>query len=226
MGKDKLKRWAQNKEFAHVFEPELKEIALGATYKVGEWHSVFGNDNPIVLELGCGKGEYTVGQARIFPDKNFLGVDIKGHRFWRGAKTAEEEGLHNVAFLRARIEAIDRYFAEDEISEIWLTFSDPQLKDRREKKRMTGPNFIDMYRKFCPKGADLHVKTDNTFFYHWSLESFEEHGVEVLSKTDDVYGEYLHRQSERKQKVLGIRTYYEEMFAEKGEKIKYVHAKL
>ncbi len=140
MGKDKLKRWAQNKEFPHVFEPELKDIALGAKYKVGEWHAtVFKNDNPIVLELGCGKGEYTDDGSLMWGALNFLGVDIKGHRFWQGAKFAHEEQLENVAFLRARIEAIDNYFAPNEISEIWLTFSDPQLKDKREKKPLSGP---------------------------------------------------------------------------------------
>jgi tRNA (guanine-N7-)-methyltransferase len=144
MGKDKLRKWAENATFNHVFEPDLKEAVRGVDADVkGEWaKEVFLNDNPITLELGCGKGEYTVGLAKQYPNRNFIGVDIKGHRFWRGAKTAKEESIPNVAFLRTKIEFIDRYFDKDEVSEIWLTFSDPQPKDEKGTKRITSPVYI------------------------------------------------------------------------------------
>ncbi|NNE55749.1 MAG: tRNA (guanosine(46)-N7)-methyltransferase TrmB [Flavobacteriales bacterium] len=227
MGKDKLIRWEENKTFEHVFEPSLHEIAKGATFQQGKWReNVFHNDNPIVLELGCGKGEYTVGLAKLFPEKNFIGVDIKGHRFWRGAKSSKEEGLKNVAFLRARIEMIERFFGPNEVDEIWLTFSDPQLKDRREKKRLSGPGFVKKYRQFCKPGSILHLKTDNTFLYEWTLEQNEEFGVEVLNHTSDVYGDYFEQLDELDRKVMGIRTYYEMKFVEQGEKIKYIKSRL
>lgn len=227
MGKDKLIRWAENETFPNVFNTDVNAIVKGATYMKGEWHEkAFENNNPIVVELGCGKGEYTVGQARIFPEKNFLGVDIKSHRFWRGAKTAIEEGLKNTAFLRSRIEFLDHYFNEDEVDEIWLTFSDPQLKDRREKHRLSGERFLTLYRKVMKPGGILHLKTDNSVLYEWTLEEFDRLGVEVLTHSPDIYGDYISQQDEETQKVLNIRTYYEAKFAEKGELIKYVKAKL
>lgn len=227
MGKGKLLKWAENKTFPNVFETDIHAIVKGATFMQGEWREqCFKNDNPIVLELGCGKGEYSVGQARLFPEKNFLGVDIKSHRFWRGAKTAVDEGLGNVAFLRARIELVDRFFNKDEIDEIWLTFSDPQVKDRREKKRLSGERFLAMYRKIMKDGGLIHVKTDNTVFYEWTLEEFDRCGVELLTHSPDIYGPYLQSQDELTQKVLNIRTHYEQLFAEKGETIKYIKARL
>ena len=150
MGKGKLWKWEENAEMDNVFEPDLQEAVQGAEHEYkGKWHEkVFGNANPITLELGCGKGEYTVGLARKWPNRNFVGVDIKGHRFWRGAKTANQDGLTNVAFLRTRIEFIDQFFGPGEVADIWLTFSDPQPKDEKGTKRITSGKFIERYRKF------------------------------------------------------------------------------
>jgi len=227
MGKDKLIRWAENQTFPNVFETDVHAIAKGATYMQGEWHEkAFENDKPIVLELGCGKGEYTVGLARIFPEKNFLGIDIKSHRFWRGAKTAIEDGLKNAAFLRTRIEFLDHHFNANEVDEIWLTFSDPQLKDRREKHRLSGERFLTLYRKVMKKAGLLHLKTDNTGLYEWTLEEFDRLGVEVITHSPDIYADYIFEQDKETQRVLNIRTYYETMFAEKGENIKYIRARL
>ena len=161
MGKGKLWKWNENAEFSHVFEPDLQSIVDGATLNKGVWaEKVFGNDHPVVLELGCGKGEYTVGLARRHPEVNFIGVDIKGHRFWRGAKTSEQEGLNNVAFLRTRIEFVQNFFAPNEVSEVWLTFSDPQPKDEKGTKRITSELYLERYRSFMVSGGFIHVKSD------------------------------------------------------------------
>ena len=154
MGKGKLWKWNENAEFSHVFEPDLQSIVDGATLNKGVWaEKVFENDHPVVLELGCGKGEYTVGLARRHPEVNFIGVDIKGHRFWRGAKTSEQEGLNNVAFLRTRIEFVQNFFAPNEVSEVWLTFSDPQPKDEKGTKRITSELYLERYRSFMVSGG-------------------------------------------------------------------------
>ncbi|MCB0762053.1 MAG: tRNA (guanosine(46)-N7)-methyltransferase TrmB [Flavobacteriales bacterium] len=225
MGKDKLKKWAENKTFDHVFEPPFEQAFKQESELPGTWHErVFGNDHPITLELGCGKGEYTVGLARMFPQRNFIGVDVKGHRFWRGARTAREEELNNVAFLRARIEFITSFFGEGEVDEIWLTFSDPQ--PRNEKKRITGPAFIDRYKKFLKSGATIHIKTDNTGLYEWTLEQLQEQGYEIEEHTPNVYGAYFESLSPEWQQIMSIRTYYEQKFAEEGEKIKYIQFRI
>lgn len=227
MGKGKLVKWEENLTFEHVHEPNLQELIEGATYMKGEWcEKVFGNSNPIVLELGCGKGEYTVGLARMYPNINFLGVDAKGHRFWRGAKTSKEEGLNNVAFLRTRIEFIEAFFAKDEVDEIWLTFSDPQPKNDSGTKRITGPYFLDRYKKFTKEGALIHVKTDNKLLYKWTLEQLQEKKYDILEYTDDVYGDFLHRQDETTQKILQIKTYYERLFIEYTKTINYIKFRL
>ena len=160
-GKRKLEHFAEMKTFPHVFEPELKEV-FNTTYKMqGKWKShFFKNENPLVLELGCGKGEYSIGMAEKFPNKNFIGIDIKGARMWRGAKTAQEENSTNVAFLRTRIEFIEACFGKGEVDEIWITFPDPQIKDRREKKRLTGPLFINRYRQFMKADGLVHLKIE------------------------------------------------------------------
>jgi tRNA (guanine-N7-)-methyltransferase len=227
MGKGKLKKWAENKTFSHVFEPDLKMIVAGDTFMRGQWNTeVFGNSNPIVLELGCGKGEYTVGLARLFPEKNFIGVDIKGHRFWRGAKTSNEEGLENVAFLRTRIEFIQQYFGPDEIDEIWLTFSDPQPRDEEGKKRLSSPHFIKRYQTFTKAGSTVHLKTDNTMLYEWTLEQLKENSFDIIQSTDDVYGSFISSVDPPLDEILAIRTYYEQKFSETGEIIKYLSFKI
>ncbi len=221
MGKDKLRKWDEIATYDFVLQPPTEVALSGESDLGGTWHKdVFGNDNPITLELGCGKGEYTVGLARMFPHRNFLGIDIKGHRFWRGAKTSVEEGLTNVAFLRTRIEFAGTFFNEGEIDEIWLTFSDPQ--PREEKHRLTGPKFIDRYKKYLKPGGTIHVKTDNTGLYEWTLEQLQEHGYTIETHTNDVYGSFVTGLTEEWQKIMSIRTYYEKKFADEGEKIKYI----
>lgn len=222
MGKDKLKKWAENKTFDHVFEPPIKPHAGGERFEMsGNWNErVFGNDRPITLELGCGKGEYTVGLGRLYPERNFIGVDIKGHRFWRGAKTSNEESMNNVAFLRARIEFIHHYFSPNEVDQIWLTFSDPQPK--HEKHRITGPLFMEKYKQFLKPGGWVHIKTDNTDLYNWSMEALQDAGYEIDVHTDNVYASFFDELDTDWQQVLAIRTYYEQKFAEQGSTIKYL----
>ena len=170
MGKDKLKRFYELNTFTNVLQPSLNEIKPAHKIK-GKWNLEFKNDNPIVLELGCGKGEYTVGLAKLNPDVNFIGVDIKGARIWRGAKTTNDENIENVRFLRTKIDFIDHFFTKDEVSDIWLTFSDPQPK--RPRKRLTSPLFIDRYKKIlCPNGI-IHLKTDSNLLYHYTLDEIK-----------------------------------------------------
>ena len=224
--KRKLEHFAEMKSFPHVFEPELKEV-FRTHYKLsGKWKkAVFGNENPLVLELSCGKGEYSLGMARRFPEKNFIGIDIKGARMWRGAKTSLEEGIKNVAFLRTRIEFIESCFAENEVDEIWITFPDPQPKDRQEKKRLTGPEFLKRYLTFLKEDGIIHLKTDNQFFYEWSLAEVKRHGYEILVSTADLYGEKIADFDEKTQEILSIKTHYEKIFTEKGHKIHYLKFK-
>jgi tRNA (guanine-N7-)-methyltransferase len=224
LGKDKLKRWAENKTFSHVFEPNLTPIIKeGATFKKGEWRSTFfQNDRPIVLELGCGKGEYTVGLARRFPEKNFIGVDVKGHRFHKGAKEALEEELTNVAFLRARVEFIESFFGENEVDEIWLTFSDPQPQDHVGNKRITSLYYVEKYKKFLKPGGIIHIKHDNTELYQRAMHELGGGGYAIETHSDDIYGDYLKTQPQDMQDILCIRTYYEQMWLDEGKKIKYI----
>lgn len=223
MGKGKLKKWKENKDLSNVHQPPLNEIIEGKEYLKGEWaKEVFGNNHPIVLELGCGKGEYTVGLGKMFPNKNFIGVDVKGHRFWRGAKTSVEDALNNVAFLRTRIEFIDRFFAKDEIDEIWLTFSDPQPKDLKGTKRITSPIFIEKYKKFIKKNGIIHVKTDSKFLYDWTLKAYQETRYDILEYTDDLYGDFIQKKDVETAQILGIRTHYEKLFIEYTKTINYI----
>lgn len=189
MGKDKLRKWKENQTFDHVFEPDLQSAVKGEDQSMkGKWAEIFKNDNPITLELGCGKGEYTVGLARKYPNRNFVGVDIKGHRFWRGAKTTKEESLPNVAFLRTRLEFIERYFEKDEVSELWITFSDPQPKDEKGTKRITSPIYIERYKNILKPGSLINVKSDSVLLYELSKEGYLEKGYNILLDSQDVYG--------------------------------------
>ena len=170
MGKNKLQRFAENLTFDNFFQPTYDEISTGYFLK-GKWASdFFKNNNPIVLELGCGKGEYSVGLARRYPDKNFIGLDIKGARMWRGCKTAVDENIQNIAFLRTRIELIEHYFAENEISEIWITFPDPQPRRIKENKRLTSPAFLKRYASILKKDLIIHLKTDAFLLYFYTME--------------------------------------------------------
>lgn len=222
-GKKKLEHFAEMKTFPHAFEPELDEV-FRTDYKMkGNWRrDFFKNENPLVVEFGCGKGEYSVGMGRKFSEKNFIGVDIKGARMWRGAKTAEEENLKNIAFLRTRIEFIEGCFAENEVDEIWITFPDPQMKDRREKKRLTGPLFIERYKKFLKPDGIIHLKTDSEFFYNFSVEECENNGYKVLFKTANLYKEGIQNFDNNFQEILNIKTHYEQIFTEKGHNIHYL----
>lgn len=224
MGKDKLKKWAENKTFPNVFEPDLLPIIReGKTFMRGEWRSsFFKNDNPIVLELGCGKGEYTVGLAEDNPNKNYIGIDVKGHRFHKGAKEAIEKKLSNVAFLRTRIEFVESFFAEGEVDEIWLTFSDPQPQDHEGKRRITSPYYINKYKKFIKPGGIIHIKHDNPDIYNKALRELSDEAYTIEIANDDIYGDFMQSIPEDLQKILNIRTYYEGMWLEEGRKIKYI----
>ena len=220
MGKNKLARFAENKILPNVFQP-TREEALDNYPLKGKWRSeVFKNENPIVLELGCGKGEYSVGLAKSFPNKNFIGIDIKGARFWFGAKEAVEKNLNNVAFLRTQIELVDCFFDHDEVDEIWITFPDPQIKYRRTKHRMTHPDFLDRYKKILKKDGIVHLKTDSEFLHGYTLGLLQGQGHEIISAHHDIYGapEYEPGTSLLRE----IKTYYEGLFSAKGKTITYL----
>jgi tRNA (guanine-N7-)-methyltransferase len=214
MGRNKLERFRQNEENPNVVQPG-KENFEGIK---GEWkHLQFQNEAPLVVELACGRGEFTVGQARVYPEKNFVGVDIKGSRIWKGSSIATDEGLENVAFLRTQIELLDASFAENEIDELWITFPDPRSKDRDERKRLTSARFLEVYRKIMDPKGHVHFKTDNTGLYEYSLELFKSReDIKIQKNTRDFY------QSEWKDNHHRIMTRYERMFIEKGETIKYI----
>ena len=224
MGKNKLARFAENKTLPNVFQP-TRDDAINNFHLKGKWRSeVFKNENPIVLELGCGKGEYSVGLAKAFPQKNFIGIDIKGARFWFGAKEAIEKGLTNTAFLRTQIELIDCFFEKDEVDEIWITFPDPQIKYRRTKHRMTHPDFFHRYKRIMKKDGIIHLKTDSEFLHGYTLGLLQGAGHEIISAHHDIYGapEY-----EPETPLLReIKTYYEELFSAKGKAITYIKFKL
>ena len=222
MGKDKLRKFAELKSFNNVYEPTMDDVKSGDYKMKGLWRSdYFKNDNPIVLELGCGKGEYTVGLGRKYTDKNFIGVDIKGNRIWRGAKTAIEDKLTNIGFIRTRIEFIESFFKENEVDEIWLTFSDPQPRKSKARKRLSSRPFIERYLKFLKPNGIVHIKTDSTSLFEFTMEQCEEHNYDVIVSTFDLYGEMIENLDESTQENLSIRTHYEQLFMDKGEKIKY-----
>ncbi|MGC1514819.1 MAG: tRNA (guanosine(46)-N7)-methyltransferase TrmB [Maribacter sp.] len=214
--KNKLKRFQENETFSNVLQPKREEITNGFKLR-GKWQNHFKNDHPIVLELGCGKGEYTVGLAKKFPDKNFIGIDIKGARFWRGAKTAIDEHLPNVAFIRTQIELVDQVFGEHEIAEIWITFPDPQIKYKRTKHRMTNPVFLDRYKKILVDNGTVNLKTDSEFMHGYTLGLLHGLGHEVLYANHDVY-----KNEGSPREVLDIQTFYENQYLEKGKPITFI----
>ncbi|MDD3771779.1 MAG: tRNA (guanosine(46)-N7)-methyltransferase TrmB [Weeksellaceae bacterium] len=223
MGKNKLKRFAENKDFHHVFQPTREEIISGFDKK-GRWNSdFFKNENPLVLELGCGKGEYTVALAEKFPDKNFIGIDIKGARFWRGAKTAMENGMENVAFLRTQIELIDHAFGKNEISEIWITFPDPQIKFRRTKHRLTHPDFLKKYHRILKENGIVHLKTDSEFLHGYTHGIIQLEGHDILLSNHNIYNPDNY---EIPEEVTSIRTFYEKKFLTENKNITYIRFKL
>ncbi|MDO6817741.1 MULTISPECIES: tRNA (guanosine(46)-N7)-methyltransferase TrmB [Zobellia] len=218
--KNKLKRFKENETFSNVIQPNREAVKQGFE-KRGKWNDFFGNDNPIVLELGCGKGEYTVGLAKQDPSKNFIGIDIKGARLWRGAKTALEDNLKNVAFLRTQIELIDELFAQDEVSEIWITFPDPQIKYKRTKHRMTNEAFLGKYKKILRPDGLMHLKTDSEFMHGYTLGLLHGLGLEVNYANHDVY-----KNEGSPREVLELQTFYEKQYLEKGKPITYIQFKV
>ncbi len=220
--KNKLKRFKENESFNNVFQPTREEVASGSFPLKGKWNKeFFKNDHPLVLELGCGKGEYSVGLAQRYPNKNFIGIDIKGARFWRGAKTAVEDGLNNVAFLRAQIELIDHLFAAGEVDEIWITFPDPQIKYKRTKHRMTNAEFLQLYKKILKPDGVVNLKTDSEFMHGYTLGLLHGEGHEVLYANHDVY-----KNHGSPEVVTAIQTFYEKQYLEKSKAITYIRFKI
>lgn len=215
MGKNKLKKFAEMATYEHVFQADFEDIKDNGFFLKGNWRNgFFKNNNPIVLELGCGKGEYTVGLAKLFPEKNFIGIDIKGARMHTGATQAQEEGLTNVAFLRTRIEFIESFFAEGEIDEIWVTFPDPQM--RKERKRLVGTLMLSRYRKFLKPEGFVHLKTDSQFLFTYTTEMLKVNNITPEISLADLYN------SGFDDKILSIQTYYESKWLGHGLSIKYV----
>ena len=219
--KNKLKRFKENETFHNVIQPTREEVVSDSLELKGNWHKRFGNDNPIVLELGCGKGEYTVGLAERYPNKNFIGIDIKGARFWRGAKTAIEDGLPNAYFIRTQIELITAVFNENEVSEIWITFPDPQIKYKRTKHRLTNLNFLEKYKSILHDNGIVHLKTDSEFMHGYTLGLLHGAGHEVLYANHDVY-----HQEGAPEEVMNIQTFYENQYLEKNKAITYTRFKI
>jgi tRNA (guanine-N7-)-methyltransferase len=211
MGKDKLRRFAEITAFENVIELEDGKILKG---RWADQH--FNNKYPIVLELGCGKGEYTVNLARLFPEMNFIGIDYKGNRIWRGAKTAMEENIPNVAFLRIQIENLTDYFSENEISEIWITFPDPQPQISRKKKRLTSPRFLNMYKMVLNEKGPVHLKTDSDLLHEYTIDKIKELGLKTHARTEDLYNSLL------VDEVLSIKTYYEKKYLANDKNINYL----
>jgi tRNA (guanine-N7-)-methyltransferase len=210
LARRKLAHFAEMDQMPYVFAyPEDK---------AGQWHQFFGNNNPLVIEVGCGTGRYTIGLARMFPDKNFIGLDIKGSRMWHGAKAIEAEGLTNAAFLRTQMESIQAYFAPGEVAEIWITFPDPQPRESRERKRLTSPRFLELYKPFLKNEGIIHLKTDNQVLFDYSEEAWRAYGLQPDMVTRDLYAAPL------ADPVLEIKTTYEERYLALGLPICYMRA--
>ena len=214
--KNKLKRFEENQSFDNVIQPSREEVLKGFSLK-GQWQSYFKNSNPIVLELGCGKGEYSVALSEKYPEKNFIGVDIKGARFWRGAKTALENDLQNVAFLRTQIELIDHCFDKNEVSEIWITFPDPQIKYKRTKHRLITKPFLEQYQSILNDNGLVHLKTDSEFLHGYLLGLLHEGPHEILFAHHDIYNS-----SSPPAEATAIQTFYENQYLEHKKAITYV----
>ena len=214
MAKKKLIHFQENLTFPHLFQPGYKEVQSGFHLR-SQWnHAFFKNQNPVVIELGCGKGEYTVGLAAKYPKKNLIGIDFKGSRLWRGCKTVSEQGLKNVAFVRTRVDYLENLFGPREISEIWITFPDPQ--PGKERKRLTAPLFLNKYKTILTNDGIIHLKTDNQFFFDYSLGIVNEFKHHLLFTTEDLYNSGL------QEDVIQIQTYYENIWLKEGKRIYYI----
>jgi len=222
MAKRKLMQFKEVANFKNCFSLLYDQFAEGTFALKGKWNTdYFKNDNPIVLELGCGKGEYSVGLAKRYPNKNFIGIDIKGNRIWTGAKQALEGELDNVAFLRTRIDFIEACFEENEVSEIWITFPDPQPLKTTIRQRLTNMIFLNRYKKVLKKEGSVNLKTDNEPFYLYTREVVQENKFKELDFTNDLYGDVV----EREEYLTSIKTYYEKKFSDLGFKICYLKFK-
>ncbi|MCK8479282.1 tRNA (guanosine(46)-N7)-methyltransferase TrmB [Psychroserpens algicola] len=220
--KNKLKRFKENETFSNVYQPKREDLVNSEYELKGQWNtSVFKNNNPLVLELGCGRGEYTVELAKKFPQKNFIGIDIKGARFWRGAKTAIENDISNAAFLRTQIELVDYAFAQNEVDEIWITFPDPQIKYKRTKHRMTNSDFLKRYKTILKPDGVVNLKTDSEFMHGYTLGLLHGEGHEVLYANHNVY-----KQEGSPEEVTSIQTYYESQYLEQNKPITYIRFKI
>ncbi len=221
MGKDKLRKFAEIKTLPNVLEPGMDE-SFNVDYRLkGRWkQDFFKNDKPIVLELGCGKGEYTVEMAKQFPENNYIGIDIKGARIWRGAKSAIEENLSNVAFLRTRIEWFGSFFSTDEIAEIWITFPDPQLKESRTMKRLTSSVFLNMYNTALIQEGKIHLKTDSFELYQYTNKLLKLNSIKPILNISDIYSD------DSIPEILRVKTHYEKIYLTEGKKITYLQFKL
>lgn len=216
MGKNKLAKFAELETFNHVFQVPSSELLNGNGFELkGKWNEIFfKNSNPIALELGCGKGEYAIELAQQFPEKNYIGVDIKGARIWTGAKQALSKEMKNVAFIRTNIEMIEHFFGQNEVDEIWLTFPDPQMK--KVTKRLTSTNFLQLYLKFISSNSIIHLKTDSMFMYSYTQEMIKSNHFPIVKNIEDIYS------VKNIDKILNIKTYYEQQWLDRGLKIKYL----
>jgi tRNA (guanine-N7-)-methyltransferase len=220
--KNKLKRFKENETFKNVIQPTREELVKKDFVLKGKWNKdFFKNNNPLVLELGCGKGEYSVELGRKYPNKNFIGIDIKGARFWRGAKTALEENITNVGFLRTQIELVDHAFAPNEVDEIWITFPDPQIKYKRTKHRMTNSDFLQRYKSILKPDGVVNLKTDSEFMHGYTLGLLQGAGHEILYANHDVY-----KQEGSPEEVTSIQTFYESQYLEQNKPITYIRFKI
>lgn len=220
--KNKLKRFKENETFENVFQPTREEVVGSEFPLLGKWNTTFfKNDNPIIIELGCGKGEYSIGLAQRYPNKNFVGIDIKGARFWRGAKTAVEGGMRNVAFVRTQIELINFIFDENEVDEIWITFPDPQIKYKRTKHRMTNSKFMQLYKKILKPNGIVNLKTDSEFMHGYTLGLLHGEGHEVVYANHNVY-----KNEGAPSEVTQIQTFYENQYLETDKAITYIRFKI
>jgi len=219
VGKNKLARWNELGTYVNVIQPEIGDVFSKDHPVKGRWKKdLFKNENSLILELGCGKGEYTTGLAALHTENNYIGVDIKGARIWRGAKTSNDNKMPNVAFLRTRIEFISSFFSTDEVDEIWITFPDPHPGGRQANKRLTSPPFLNSYRRFLKEKGVIHLKTDNTELFRYTKRVAEKNNLEIVYSTEDLYG--------ADREILSIKTHYEKLFLEKGMKINYLSFRL
>ena len=217
--KNKLKRFKENLNFTNLFQPTRDDLIEKNFELRGKWNSFFKNDNQIVLELGCGKGEYTTELAKLNPNKNYIGIDIKGARIWKGAKESIQNNLNNVCFIRTQIELIDKIFFKQEISEIWITFPDPQQKIQRKKHRLTNVVFMSMYKKILKKGGEVNLKTDSEFLHGYTLGIIEGMGIDPIFSNHDIYSN-----NNAPKEALEIKTFYEKKFID-SKKITFLKFK-